>query len=204
MRNVLTGLAVAIVVIIGAYGYFEFVQTQLVQTTNVPATNTPIVSSPSVGNVAPEPVTVPVKTLATVQSDPNSFNGQILALTNSERPSQYPLKESIELDTRALARAYQVCQLPWDAHTHDSFYNASNRGESILSSLAVSDASAENLARNFQDASSTNAGFMASQTHRNNIRDTLYQYIGIAHVDCPTNQQGSLNVTVEFFIGQPL
>lgn len=149
---------------------------------------------------ASQVVTTESNSTQTVTAQPtsptNSFEGRLIALTNQERVT--PLKESHELDTRALTRAYEVCQLPFNESAHDSFYTGP--GTSILSDL--SNGSAENLARNFPDAASTHKGFMASPTHRSNIVNDLYEYVGIAHVICPKNEQGSQNVTVEFFISE--
>lgn len=130
--------------------------------------------------------------------NPSGFNGELLALTNKERKT--PLVESAVLDQRALERAKVVCTIPFTESAHNSFHTGP--GTSILSDL--SNGTAENLARNFDDATSTHTGFMASATHKKNIVNPIYLYMGIGHVLCPANDQGSRNVTVEFFTGQTI
>lgn len=105
----------------------------------------------------------------------------MLMLINAERPT--PLVLSANLDLRAQSRAEYLCSAPF---SHQGF-------QLWFAGIKPSGYIGENLAKNFPDATSTNAAFMASAPHRANILSKDYHYIGIGH---------ACGITVELFSQQ--
>lgn len=210
-----TVLIAALFVLVSGYYYFHEVRNHqepalILPSSYVVSSSAPAVSINNDTKILPSPEKGISTTTSKIHIDmkvvlnPTGFNKELLALTNGDRKA--PIQESAVLDARAKVRAEYICTIPFTEAAHDSFYiinpNSPSPVTSILSDL--SKFTAENLARNFDSVEATNAGFMASVTHRTNIIDTGYQYMGIGHVVCSPNQYGNESVTIEFFTGSPL
>lgn len=99
-------------------------------------------------------------------------------LINAER--QIPLVVDKELTYRAEQRAVQLCKdKQW---SHDGWKNSFKGMNSKFLG--------ENLARNFNDATSTHKALMNSPTHKANLVRKEYKYVGIGK---------SCNITVQLF-----
>lgn len=103
----------------------------------------------------------------------------LILLTNAERVA--PLKVDPVLMQRAQVRAQFLCDN--NQWSHDGW---------LKSFTGYSGWLGENLAKNFPDATSTNAALMASPTHEANIVASHFHKLGFAHA-------ASCNLTVELF-----
>lgn len=127
--------------------------------------------------------------LAIYSNKPEPFIPRLISLTNTERAS--PLSESTELDEHAQMRAMYLCSNPFNHENWKDFIATS-------SFYFIG----ENLAKNYgTDAEATYAGLYASPDHKENMLDTNFTNMGVAHIECLKNQYGTNDVTVELFGG---
>lgn len=201
MRNII--LTIAVLVLLSLAGFLIYQHTQYAP---LPAGPTPTVSGPAASTtreVAQEPTSTAKPATTTkpvvkvppaeqvVVSSPDPWVEDLIALVNTAR--MVTLKESGTLDQIAASRALYVCQQDFVESVHTGF--ATYFGSTTFQYIA------ENLARNYDAAEDTEAGFMASPSHHANIVDPRYSYIGVAHVTCPTNNWGNKDITVQLFGG---
>ncbi len=107
----------------------------------------------------------------------NTFLLSLIILTNSERAT--PLTVDRELSHIASIRAAYLCKNhQW---SHDGWLDSFKGVEGVFG---------ENLARGFDDATSTNDALMASPTHRENITNPRFTTIGVGK---------KCGITVELF-----
>ena len=105
----------------------------------------------------------------------------MVIIINSERST--PLVPDIQLTQIAQIRADNLCRTgQW---SHDGWLD-SFKGVQYLYA-------GENLARGFDSLEEANKAFMQSPTHRANILNSHYQYVGVATSKC--------GVVVELFKG---
>lgn len=112
------------------------------------------------------------------QIDPDT----VIELTNKERLSAGVtiLKENLELDQAALAKATDMFEHNYWAHVSptgtEPWYFVTEAGYKYQHA-------GENLARDFSNPSDVVKAWMASPTHRKNLLDEKYKDIGIAVLD---------------------
>lgn len=116
----------------------------------------------------------------------------MIQLTNKERSivNEVPLREDRSLDIVADKRAMMLC---------DGYFSHDGWQKSFVD-LSYNHVG-ENIARNYDDASSTNKALMESPDHRANILDAKFSDIGLSSLICGTNSYGTDTLTVELFGG---
>ena len=174
LKTSLVGVSIAfgsLFIIHLAYGYNLAQLRQISSYGTTSTTSSPpieLVAYSNDNNITIHVITSTVKK-PNIPSTPSSL--QLFNLMNTARVA--PFVYNLELENIAIARVKYLCSI--DTFSHSGFKDFF--GDSLFNYVG------ENLARNYANEQDVFNAFMKSPTHRANIQNTQYQYVGIAE-DC--------------------